>query len=140
MTSRANKETAQAAYAAFSAGDAAEAMRNVSDEIVWNTRGHNVLTGTRRGREAVGELWGQLAQAGFRTTPREFIAEGDKVVVLTTVEFVGERDDSIDVLTYDGRGKLIAFDSFGDPAISDRVFGQSNRFRSADSPQQPAHH
>ncbi len=86
MSTQRNRETAQAAYAAFSAGDATEAMRNIDDSIQWTTRGHNALTGRRTGKEAVGELWRQLHTAGFRTSPNEFLADGNKVVVLTTTD------------------------------------------------------
>ncbi|MGA9876205.1 MAG: nuclear transport factor 2 family protein [Solirubrobacteraceae bacterium] len=122
MGAQENKQTAQAAYAAFSSGDAEGAMRNMDDSIEWTTRGDNSLTGIRKGKQAVGELWGKLVGTGFRTTPHDFIADGDKVVVLTTVQLDGDTAESADVLTYNGAGKLVAFDTFGDPKIANRVF------------------
>jgi ketosteroid isomerase-like protein len=122
MGAQENKQTAQAAYEAFSGGDAEGAMRNIDDSIEWTVRGENALTGTHKGKQAVGELWGKLAGTGFRTDPHHFIAEDDKVVVLTTVHLQGETGESADVLTYNGNGKLIAFDTLGDPSVTNRVF------------------
>lgn len=122
MGAQENKQTAQAAYAAFSSGDAEGAMRDIDDSIEWTARGDNALTGTHRGKQAVGELWGKLAGTGFRTAPHDFIAEDDKVVVLTTVQLDGETTESADVLTYNATGKLIAFDTLGDPTTANRVF------------------
>lgn len=122
MGAQENKQTAQAAYAAFSSGDAEGAMRDIDDSIEWTERGENALTGTHKGKQAVGELWGKLVGTGFRTAPHHFIAEDDKVVVLTTVELDGETVESADVLTYNASGKLVAFDTLGDPTATNRVF------------------
>ena len=122
MGAQENKQTAQAAYAAFSSGDAEGAMRNIDDSIAWTVRGKNTLTGVHKGKQAVGELWGQFLGKGFRTAPHDFIADGEKVVVLTTITLDGESEESVDVLTYDPSGKLIAFDTLGDPALGDRAF------------------
>jgi len=59
MGAQENKQTAQEAYAAFSKGDAEGAMRNIDDSIEWIVRGDNSLTGTHKGKQAVGELWGK---------------------------------------------------------------------------------
>lgn len=117
-----NRQTAQAAYAAFNSGDAEGAMRDIDDAIEWTVRGENTLTGTHKGKQAVGELWGKLVGAGFRTAPHHFIAEGDKVVVLTSVHIDGDTFESADVLTYNDNGRLVAFDTLGDSTATNRVF------------------
>lgn len=117
-----NKQTAQAAYQAFGSGDAEGAMRDIDDSIEWTVRGDNSLTGTYNGKQAVGELWGKFLGKGFRTEPHDFIADGDKVVVLTTASLDGESTESADVLTYNAEGKLVAFDTLGDPRIANRAF------------------
>jgi ketosteroid isomerase-like protein len=122
MGAQENKQVAENAYRAFAGGDAAGAMENMDDSIVWTTRGDNALTGTYTGKQEVGGLWGQLAGKEFSTQPHDFIAEGDKVVVLTTVTLAGESAEGADVLTYNAEGKLIAFDTVGDSAIANRVF------------------
>jgi ketosteroid isomerase-like protein len=99
-------------------------MRDMDDSIEWTERGDNALTGTYNGKQAVGELWGNLMSKEFRTEPHDFIAEADKVVVLTTVYLEGEAIESADVLTFNSNGKLIGFESLGDRAVSNRVFAR----------------
>jgi ketosteroid isomerase-like protein len=117
-----NKKGAQDAYQAFSNGDAEGAMKDMDDSIVWTVRGDNALSGTYNGKQEVGELWGKLASKEFRTEPHDFVAEGDKVVVLCSVTLEGETDESADILTYSAAGKLIAFDTLGDESVANRVF------------------
>jgi uncharacterized protein len=122
MGAQENKQSAQDAYKAFAAGDAEGAMRDMDDSIEWTARGDNALTGTYHGKQEVGELWGKLMSKEFRTEPHDFIADGDKVVALCTVTLEGETDESADVLTYNGGGKLVGFDTLGDEAVPNRVF------------------
>ena len=122
MGAQDNKQTAQAAYAAFASGDAEGAMRNIDDSIEWTVRGDNALTGTYNGRQAVGELWGKFMATDFRSEPHDFVADGAKVVVLTTVTLEGETVEGADVLTYNGAGRLVAFETLGDSTVANRVF------------------
>jgi uncharacterized protein len=119
-----NKQTAKEAYAAFARGDAEGAMRNIDDSIEWITRGDNALSGTRNGKQAVGELWGQLLSKDFRNEPHHFIAEGDIVIALTTVHLEGEQVESASILTYNGNGKLIKFDTISDQTVANRVYAK----------------
>jgi ketosteroid isomerase-like protein len=122
MGAQENKQVAEDAYRAFANGDAAGAMENMDDSVVWTARGDSALSGTYNGKQEIGELWGRLAGQTFSTAPHDFIAEGDKVVVLTTVTLDGESSENADVLSYNADGKLIAFDSLGDPTVANRVF------------------
>jgi len=122
MEATVNKQAAINGYAAFGAMDPEGAMKDISDSIEWVVGGDNALTGTYRGKEEVGGLWMKIVEKGFTTTPKEFIAEGNKVVVLCDVELDGERSESADVLSYDEDGKLVRFQTFGDDAQLDRVF------------------
>ncbi|MBO9520222.1 MAG: hypothetical protein J7518_01690 [Nocardioidaceae bacterium] len=122
MEAAVNKQAAINGYAAFSAMDPEAAMKDISDSILWVVGGNNLLTGEYVGKQAVGDLWMKIVEKGFKTTPREFIAEGDKVVVLCDTELDGELGQTADVLSYDAEGKLVRFDTFGDEAVLDRVF------------------
>ena len=124
MGAQENKQVTEDAYRAFANGDAAGAMENMDDSVVWTARGDSALTGTYTGKQEIGELWGQLAGKSFSTAPHDFIADGDKVVVLTTVTLEGESTEDADILTYNADGKLIAFDSLGDPTVGNRVFAK----------------
>ena len=124
MAAQENKQSAQDAYAAFSKGDAEGAMRDIDDSIEWTVRGDNALTGTYTGKQEVGELWGKFMNKDFSNTPHDFIAEGDKVIALTTAKLEGESVEGADVLTYNSEGKLVAFDTLSDEAVPNRVFAK----------------
>jgi uncharacterized protein len=122
MSAQENKEKAEAAYRAFGEGDAEGAMKDMDDSVAWTTRGDSSLTGTYNGKKEVMELWIKLGEKGLRTEPHDFVAEDDKVVVLTTVTLDGESVEAADVLTYNSEGKLIAFEQRGDPAALNRAY------------------
>jgi uncharacterized protein len=122
MGAQENKAATEGAYQAFSAGDAEGAMANMSDEITWTVRGDNALTGTYNGKQEVGGLWAKFASKQFTTAPHDFIADGDKVVVLTTVGLEGESWEDADILTFNGAGELVEFDTLGDPGPGDRAW------------------
>ncbi|MFL5897105.1 MAG: nuclear transport factor 2 family protein [Solirubrobacterales bacterium] len=124
MSADQNRAAAEAAYRAFGEGDAAAAMKDMDDSVVWTARGDSSLTGTYSGKQEVAELWAKLAEKGLKTEPRDFLADGDKVVVLTTVSIEGESSEAADVLTYNGGGRLIQFDQIGDPAVANRIFAR----------------
>jgi ketosteroid isomerase-like protein len=122
MGAQENKQAAQDAYEAFGKGDAEGAMANIDDSIEWTVRGDNALTGTHTGKQAVGELWAKFMSKEFRTEPHDWVAEGDKVVALTTVHLDGEEIEGADVLTYNSDGHLIAFDTLSDEAVVNQAF------------------
>ena len=67
-------------------------------------------------------FWAKLAAQGFETRPTEFIADGDKVAVVTENRLGGEEGRSVDILDYDGSGQLVRFETFGDEEVLDRTF------------------
>jgi uncharacterized protein len=122
MAGEQNVEMAKRGYAAFSAGDAAAAMEILAGDIEWITPGNSAISGTVHGKEAVGALWAQLAGKGFTTTPQFWFSDDARVVVLTHTTVEGEEADSCDVLTFRD-GKVVRFQSAGDTALIERVFG-----------------
>jgi ketosteroid isomerase-like protein len=122
MEATVNKQAAINGYAAFSAMDADAAMKDISDSIEWVVGGDNALTGTYQGKEEVGGFWMRLLDKGFKNTPKEFIAEGDKVVAICDVELAGEHVESADLLTFDEHGKLMRFETIGGYELMDRAF------------------
>ena len=83
--------------------------------------GDNSLTGTYNGKDAVGGPWVKLLENGFRTTPTEFIAEGDKVVAICETSLGGQQAGSLNMLSYDGEGKLIRLETYGGEERSTNV-------------------
>jgi ketosteroid isomerase-like protein len=122
MSATVNKQAAIDGYAAFSAMDAEAAMKDISGSIEWVVSGDSSLTGTYNGKDAVGGLWMKLLEKGFRTTPTEFIAEGDKVIAICETSIDGQQAGSVNVLSYDGEGKLIRFETYGGEELINRTF------------------
>jgi ketosteroid isomerase-like protein len=124
MGAQENIATAKKGYAAFSSGDAAAAMADMADDIEWITPGNSAVSGSVRGKQALGEHWGKFAEKGFSTNPQYWFADGDRVVVLVQASYPGEGvSDAADVLTFNADGKLVKFQSAGDTALLERVFG-----------------
>ncbi len=124
MAGEQNIETAKRGYAAFSAGDAAGAMEALADDVEWITAGSSTISGTVQGKEAVGALWAQLAGNGFTTTPQFWFSDDERVVVLTHITLGDGEADVADVFTFRD-GKVIKFQSAGDTALLEWVFGSS---------------
>ena len=122
MAGEQNLETARRAYAAFSAGDAEGAMASIADDVEWITPGNSAISGTLRGKDQVGALWARLAEKGFSTSPQYWFSDDERVVVPTHIKAGGEEADSADVLTYRD-GKVVKFQTAGDTALLERVFG-----------------
>ncbi|HEY1775149.1 MAG TPA: nuclear transport factor 2 family protein [Solirubrobacteraceae bacterium] len=124
MGAQENLEAAKRGYAAFAAGDAAAAMAEMVDDIEWVTPGNSAVGGTVRGKQALGEQWGKILQKGFTTNPQYWFADGDRVVVLVHHTYDGgEESDAADVLTFNADGNLVKFQSAGDTALLERIYG-----------------
>jgi uncharacterized protein len=124
MAGQDNVERAKRAYAAFSAGDAAAAMADMADGIEWITPGKSAIAGTRHGKAEVGAQWAKLAEQGFQTTPQYWFSDDERVVVLCHITLAGEEADTADVLTFRD-GKVIKFQTAGDTALLERVYGSA---------------
>ena len=86
MSERTNTAVVQQAYAAFGRGDIPALLSLLTDDVEWSLPGPSVIpwTGTRRGHEGVTEFFSMLGETleFERFEPREFVAQGDTVVVL----------------------------------------------------------
>ncbi len=122
MSAEDNKQAAKNGYAAFSSGDAEGAMADISDSIEWVVSGDTPVSGTHRGKEEVGKLWGQLAEKNLTTEAVEFIAEGNKVAVVVNSSIAGEDASGVDILTYNDEGQLIKFEGHGGEEALARAF------------------
>jgi uncharacterized protein len=83
---RTNVAVVQETYEAVGRGDIPALLDLLADDVEWTFQGPSVIpfAGTRRGREGVAEFFslvgGNLEFERFE--PREFVAQGDTVVVL----------------------------------------------------------
>ena len=125
MNEQENTKLAQQVYENFKSGDIKALLNLLSENIEWQLPEiENVpFSGQRRGHEQMGEFFASLAdtQEVQHFDPREFIAQGDKVVALghyawlvksTGREFGG---DFAHVFTVRD-GKVIRFHEYMDTA------------------------
>ena len=86
MSDQTNVEAVQQGYAAFGRGDIPALLSLMTDDVEWSLQGPSVIpwAGPRRGREGVSEFFSLLGQLleFEQFEPREFVAQGDTVVVL----------------------------------------------------------
>ena len=126
----ANVAAARKLYGDFLRGDIDSVLAAMSDDITWTIPGPAALpySGTRHGKSEwksylVG--WGATAILAFQ--PEEYLADGNKVVVLghekLKVKATGKVMDGdwAQVLTFEN-GKLVKFQSFDDTAEAAAAF------------------
>ena len=79
-------QTVQQLYAAFGRGDIPTVLNTLTDDVEWEVAGPSQIAyaGVRRGREQVRQFFQVLGQSVDiqQFEPREFIAQGNHVVVL----------------------------------------------------------
>jgi ketosteroid isomerase-like protein len=122
MAGEHNLEKTKQAYAAFAAGDVAAASENLADDIEWIVPGNSKVSGTYRGKDDVIGFWMNLAEKSFTTAPEHFLADEERVVVLTSTTADGHSSDSVDVLTFRD-GKVVKFQTASDTALQEHVWG-----------------
>jgi ketosteroid isomerase-like protein len=131
MDAQQNTELVKQAYAAYGRGDVNGVLACMSAQIEWEIPGPAVLsfTGKRHGADQVAEYFGladeHLAVREF--TAKEFIAQGDKVVVLghgawtakdTNQDF---ESDWVHIFTIED-GRIAVFREFMDAHIAAEAF------------------
>ena len=123
MSEQQNVGVVQEAYAAFGRGDVNGILALLDPQVSWLTPGPPDLptAGMRRGVNAVRDFFGILLNT-FEITnfePRDFLAQGDKVVVLgTSLERVKATGTAVDfrwvhVFTI-RNGRIVAFEEPAD--------------------------
>ena len=129
-----NTEIVQKGYECFGTGDIEGLLALFSEDIAWSVPEieNAPFAGDRQGTAAVGEFFTQLDEAEeiTRFEPLEFIAEGDKVIVLgesaATVRSTGKSYETDWVHVFHLHdGKVTEFKEFFDNAAATRAFQKS---------------
>lgn len=128
MNEQRNTETARRAYELFKAGDIESLLALNTDDVDWeNPKTENVPhTGKRKGKEQLLEFFSLVGEhsENLHFEPREFVAQGSKVVVLGDygwrVKSTGKRyeSDFVHVMTFNDAGKITAFKEYLDTAAA----------------------
>jgi hypothetical protein len=92
MSENQNIETVKTAYDSFKTGEIAKLLNTLATNITWTTPGPTEIlptAGIRLGRGAVAEFFQTLEanEEVINFEPKEFIAQGDKVVALGTYKW-----------------------------------------------------
>jgi ketosteroid isomerase-like protein len=130
--SNANVATVQNMYAAFGRGDVATIIGALTPDIDWTCNGRQSdfpTFGSRKGPNEVGGFFKTVAETNdfSEFSPREFYADGDKVIVLghyaMTVKKTGKKfaSDWVHVFTFK-TGKVAKFQEFLDTAQAAEAF------------------
>jgi ketosteroid isomerase-like protein len=128
-----NTKVVQDAYDAFGRGDIATLLGYMTEDIQWQgvigTAPHVPFSGERKGKSQVAEFFEQVAAAeDFQQfEPREFVAQGEKVVAMGHYRAVtkptGKSFESDFVMVFTLRdGKVARFQEFTDSAGINAAF------------------
>jgi len=131
MNEKQNTALVQQGYKLFTQGDIPGVLKLMSPNVAWELpKLENVpFTGKFQGVEGVGRFFSALSSAIdlLKFEPREFIAQGNKVVVLGESRYrvkghKEEIDDRwVDVLTVEN-GKIARYEQYADTAQLERAF------------------
>lgn len=131
MSIEENTEIVQSGYEKFKTGDIEGLLNLFTDDIEWSVPEieNAPFAGSRSGKKAVGEFFAQLTEAEdiTRFEPLEFIAQGDKVVVLgdsaANVRATGRSYETDWVHVFHMKdGKVHEFQEFFDNAAATKAF------------------
>ena len=83
-----NAELLQSAYDAFAAGDIPTVLGILAEDIRWHVPGRSPVSGDYTGHAGAMDFFGrcqELSGGTLKVIPDEILADGDRVVVLSTV-------------------------------------------------------
>jgi len=126
-----NKKLVMDLYQLYLKGDIRSLVDCCKDDAEWIERDSDAIpfAGAYRGKAQIADFFTKLADSAeaVRFTPREFIAEGDKVVVIGeatwTAKPTGRTFDNpwVHVLIVRD-GKIARFEAYNDTAAGERAF------------------
>jgi ketosteroid isomerase-like protein len=131
MSEQDNVGVVRRAYENFKGGDIGGILDSLTDEVDWRLPDIEGVSfsGGRHGRESVGGFFSQLAesQESVSFEPREFVAQGDKVIALGTYRWRVKKTgreyggDWAHVFTVSD-GKIAGFHEYMDSAAAHAAF------------------
>lgn len=117
-----NTDTARSAYAMFRAGDMGGLKDLFTHDATWYSSDEIPLGGELHGADAILEMMSRIPDHWSEVTiePSTYLAADDYVIVLGTQRFTNTKGTAqtpfAQVLKFDGAGKVVRSDLFGDTA------------------------
>ena len=131
MSDQDNVAVVRRAYENFRGGDINGILNSLTEEVDWRLPEIEgvAFSGARRGREGVGGFFSQLAESQETVSfePREFVAQGDKVVALGTYRWRVKKNgreyggDWAHVFTVRD-GKIVGFHEYMDSGAANAAY------------------
>lgn len=129
MSEEVNVQVVRDAYAAFQRGDIQNVLDSLADDVEWVSVPVEPLAGTYRGPGEVASFFQKVGEnfEFSRFEPQEFVAQGDRVVVLghytATVRSTGRELDSDWAMAFTlSDGKVSRFQEYNDTAAVAAAF------------------
>jgi ketosteroid isomerase-like protein len=131
MDAQQNKQLVQEAYRLFLNGDIQGVIERCHDDVEWASPESDYIpfAGIFRGKQGIAEFFAKLGANAHpeRFEPQEFIAEGDKVVVLGQATWqakpTGRSFHTPFTHVFTMRdGKMARFEAYADTAAGERAF------------------
>jgi ketosteroid isomerase-like protein len=108
MVNERQLEAVHRVYAAWDDHRFTDLIEDLGDDIVWSVPGRNRLTSKNPGRANAKRIIETLSAAGYKVSPRHFLNDGQRVVVLAQVTVGGIQHGAVDIWTFDAAGERIA--------------------------------
>jgi ketosteroid isomerase-like protein len=131
MDAQQNKQVVKDAYEQFLKGDIRGVIERCDDKCEWTSpdSDHIPFAGTFHGKQGIADFFTKMEATAqpSRFEPQEFIAEGDKVVVLGQAtwhaKLTGRSFDTPFIHVFTLRdGKISRFEAHADTAAGERAF------------------
>lgn len=131
MNAQDNKQMVMECYQLYQQGDIASLLERCHDDADWVERDSETIpfAGTYHGKAGIADFFTKLANGAeaLSFVPKEFIAEGDKVVIAGDATWLakptGRSFDSpwVHVMTIRD-GKIARFEAYNDTAPAERAY------------------
>ncbi|MFC0040053.1 nuclear transport factor 2 family protein [Actinomadura rayongensis] len=101
-------EKVQQTYEAWNAGALEDVVAAFDGGLTWVVPGRTDAAGKAETKEQVTTVLRALADSGYQSSPRHYLADEDRVVVLLQATIDGKQHGAVDVWTFEG-GKLAKY-------------------------------
>ena len=118
-------DTVRNVYDAWSEARFDDLLGACSEDLVWVVPGRNQFTGRQVGKPAATGVLNKMKDAGYSVSPRHFLSDDVRVVVLAQATTQGEQHGIVDIWTFTGDQVSRYQHSSVDTTLLDSALGTS---------------